>query len=329
MQHTKNKWFTLVELIVVITILAILWTIAFISLQWYSKTARNSTRTSDIKNTVNVLELFSIKTGKYPLPWNAVDKTASWGTVVLWQAWDMDVEVQTQVERLSKIPLDPTTGETMSYATTNNRKEYELKYDFEIAQNSTINTSYAEDTSPYVKWNYNGLYLLADNNVYYSVPWLHTSTNVLDAAVDFELNDKIVNYQVSPLTNSWVTLTKANVSTNYTNFGLALKTAYTSEPELNDGLYLQIETLDDSTAEPFVELLLNVKAEVVVLPNPSNLSVNNLNGQNQLNISWIGGNNNGACDIRSVNTSIVIAADVDCNSNGSSTYSISDSQLLW
>ena len=47
----KQKYaFTLVELIVVITILAILWTIAFISLQWYSKDARDSIRISDVSN---------------------------------------------------------------------------------------------------------------------------------------------------------------------------------------------------------------------------------------------------------------------------------------
>ena len=47
MRNTKQG-FTLVELIVVITILAILGTIAFISLQGYSADARNSKRTSDL-----------------------------------------------------------------------------------------------------------------------------------------------------------------------------------------------------------------------------------------------------------------------------------------
>jgi len=49
MINTK-KAFTLVELIVVITILAILGTIAFISLQGYSTDARNSKRTQDLNN---------------------------------------------------------------------------------------------------------------------------------------------------------------------------------------------------------------------------------------------------------------------------------------
>jgi len=52
-----QKAFTLVELIVVITILAILWTIAFLSMQSYSADARNSKRTSHvnaISNSVNI-----------------------------------------------------------------------------------------------------------------------------------------------------------------------------------------------------------------------------------------------------------------------------------
>lgn len=50
MKGIKKSWFTLVELIVVITILAILWTIAFISLQGYTADARNSKRTSDLSS---------------------------------------------------------------------------------------------------------------------------------------------------------------------------------------------------------------------------------------------------------------------------------------
>ncbi len=60
MRNTK-KAFTLVELIVVITILAILGTIAFISLQGYSADARNSKRTSDLGNIQGAMSLKQVE----------------------------------------------------------------------------------------------------------------------------------------------------------------------------------------------------------------------------------------------------------------------------
>ena len=52
----SKKAFTLVELIVVITILAILGTIAFISLQGYSQEASNSKVVSDIRTLISAIE---------------------------------------------------------------------------------------------------------------------------------------------------------------------------------------------------------------------------------------------------------------------------------
>ena len=60
MINTK-KAFTSVELIVVITILAILGTIAFISLQGYSADARNSKRTSDLGNIQSAISLKQVE----------------------------------------------------------------------------------------------------------------------------------------------------------------------------------------------------------------------------------------------------------------------------
>tara|TARA_Y100001960_G_C14352104_1_gene670075 strand:- start:403 stop:597 length:195 start_codon:yes stop_codon:yes gene_type:complete len=59
---SKTKGFTLVELIVVITILAILSTVAFISFQNYVLSSRDSKRTTDIKNIVKSLELSKLQT---------------------------------------------------------------------------------------------------------------------------------------------------------------------------------------------------------------------------------------------------------------------------
>jgi len=53
----NKKGFTLVELIVVITILAILWTIAFISLQGYTSDAKNTKVESDLRNIAWAIEV--------------------------------------------------------------------------------------------------------------------------------------------------------------------------------------------------------------------------------------------------------------------------------
>lgn len=54
--HKNTKWFTLVELIIVITILAVLGTIGLVSYQWFTSDARDSKRVSDISSLWNALE---------------------------------------------------------------------------------------------------------------------------------------------------------------------------------------------------------------------------------------------------------------------------------
>ena len=76
----KKTWFTLVELIVVITIIAILWTIAFISFQNYTKNARDGVRISDINSLKKNLELFITEKWFYPAPDNGTNITYIWAT---------------------------------------------------------------------------------------------------------------------------------------------------------------------------------------------------------------------------------------------------------
>ena len=106
MQKTKN-WFTLVELIVVITILAILWTIAFISLQWYTRDARDSWRITNLSKINRYLEVFKID-NYLAYPDDYVELRASW-TVILfqWNFWKWVWE-KVKVWDLPKDSLDDT-----------------------------------------------------------------------------------------------------------------------------------------------------------------------------------------------------------------------------
>jgi len=117
-------WFTLVELIVTITIVTILGTIAFISFQWYSKNARDGVRTSDTNSIQKTLEFFKIEKWFYPLPTNS--RKISFSGWTLWQEWTFWDSVRKTTWKLNKTPLDPLTWNEYTYSVTQNKWEYEL-----------------------------------------------------------------------------------------------------------------------------------------------------------------------------------------------------------
>ena len=89
--------FTLVELIVVITILAILGTIGFLSIQGYSTSARDGSRIGNLVNLQKGLVLWKVVAGTFPMPENAVVLTAS-GVTIGYQGFARD-----QVAGLAKL----------------------------------------------------------------------------------------------------------------------------------------------------------------------------------------------------------------------------------
>jgi len=97
----KKKGFTLVELIVVVTILAILATVGFISYSWYVIDSRNSKRTSDITNITQQVELWILSwkdlfsfvanswsriTENIKISW----RIWTWITIDEYNAWDIN-----------------------------------------------------------------------------------------------------------------------------------------------------------------------------------------------------------------------------------------------
>lgn len=157
--------FTLVELIVVITILAILWTIGFLSFQWYSLSARDSIRVSDLNSISKSLELFKLQEWFYPAPSNPFEVSYSWA--LAWNQGTFWEATRQKTQRISTIPVDPLTWNEYTYSVTNTRQEFELWAVTEnlISYNSTLNnknslipsnTVNAENSFfSYIKWNYN------------------------------------------------------------------------------------------------------------------------------------------------------------------------------
>ncbi len=153
----QTRAFTLVELIVVITILAILWTIGFISLQWFSRDARDSLRVTDFKSIEKWLEILLTKWESLPEPEDYVEIKANWTTISYqWYAWEK-VLWKVKVFWWWKDPLDDTY---YTYLTDTWFRNYQLLWFLEnwdqISLNKNLlNKTHAIDYSnryPILKW---------------------------------------------------------------------------------------------------------------------------------------------------------------------------------
>ncbi len=160
---TNKLAFTLVELIVVITILAILWTIAFISLQWYSADARDSIRINDIWEISKTLELKMTLWEKVPIPENNIELTASW--ILIWYQWEAWTHVL-DVLWVYNWGKDPSDDNYYTYSTNENLNKYQVLWFLESANQISLNIwkswygVNAKDFSArqvYTKWNEIGI----------------------------------------------------------------------------------------------------------------------------------------------------------------------------
>ena len=124
MTHKNKHAFTLIELIVSITILAVLATIAFLSFGWHTSNARNSTRIADIKTIDKAFSLFSSVETVLPLPDNPESVTYS-GSLA-WTQGTFGKSAAIGVWRISNVPTDPTKWIEYTYSTSNNRTKYQI-----------------------------------------------------------------------------------------------------------------------------------------------------------------------------------------------------------
>ena len=124
MRKLNKKAFSLAELIVTISVLIILSTIAVISYSWYSSSSRDSVRLSDIDAINKSLELSFIRSGHYPEPSNWETITYSGSTI--WIKWTIWKSVVNNFIWNNVVLLDPLTWNEYTYSILNTRKKYKL-----------------------------------------------------------------------------------------------------------------------------------------------------------------------------------------------------------
>ncbi len=132
----KKLWsaFTMVELIVTITIVAILSTIWFNSYVWYLSEARDSQRKANMWEIKTALKSYKQKRWAYPTPWNIFSITNNWNIVAFQWLLNNDVTLST----MDTIPSDPYTNNYYFYSVTKNKQETDVamtleNWDFPIA----------------------------------------------------------------------------------------------------------------------------------------------------------------------------------------------------
>ncbi len=161
MKKTKNA-ITLVEIIIVWTIISIISVVWLLYYNSYLVTVRDSSRLVELWNIETALWTYVLKNWFYPDPSNWVQVTYSWAEV--WTQWTIWESV-TNIISYSKDVHDPLTNNEYTYSVKNSRKEYSLAWVLEerpwlAINNRFIQTANAE--APWskkwialVKWNYN------------------------------------------------------------------------------------------------------------------------------------------------------------------------------
>lgn len=278
-----NRAFTLVELIVVITVLAVLWTIAYISLLGYSNSARDTVRISDLKNISKLIELYKVEEWVFPDVSNPI--SVSYSGEDIWQQWSFWEDTRLATKRISEVPKDPLTWSEYVYSKTNSTWEYQVwgiveKYSsisywsFNIYSSAYASTENLPSfTTTLIKWNYNGKFIanIQWPNLYILwVPSILANESVSTSLENIYINESFI-YEwgpAAPITYSWSvapgwiwnfrptnvswdihvvyswSISEFNTETEKINFIWNLKDYYVGTDVISDIDYTDLLTLD-------------------------------------------------------------------------------------
>lgn len=187
----NKKWFTIVELVVTMTIIVILSSISFITFSEYQVNARNTVRKSDLANLEMALE----------------KEIKEWRNLFYWQYqywWENNFRAELgenfKLNHIRNIPKDPKTNTYYIIWATNS--SYEPQYQLATTIEWKVETSY-------VTWNYSPILTSLPSLIYvgnYNQPLIPIEDAVLNGSSanlyyttkwNFEpKNDKVTNDEI-------------------------------------------------------------------------------------------------------------------------------------
>lgn len=255
-----KKGLTLLEIIISATIVMILASIAFISVQNYYAQGRNAVRIADIHTFESWLEIFVTETWSYPVASDSetLNNQETWVVAYVWTT----ASSVSSIIKLSKEIKDPATLAWYIYSVDWNKTQYELVYSIESEQASLLNSANAVSFDRViVGWNFNWVYAVSENGYIISMP----SLIVEPGEYDFQSPKKLifsVNWTSDFFAFSPTIIAEKEPETLYEEMLLIekLKSAYqdspaVSEEEVSD--VLNTETSDEDAVKDLIEDVLD------------------------------------------------------------------------
>jgi type II secretory pathway pseudopilin PulG len=249
-KRNRSFGFTLVELVVVIGIIVVLWTVGFISLQGHAAKSRDSKRISDINTAMESFEINLTKSGSYPPPDSPF--TVTYSGWVVWKQGTFGAGVLTKLSGvgINTVPVDPLTQIPYTYSLLAYRNSYQIQANYEGDSLSYwpifIDTAYAASGNPslaIIKGNYDGLvaktetggtiYVLAVPSIIKNTGTIGASYEISTGTLSWTLlinagsNKTGITYNPNQVVFSGAILPNNDTGSGITNIMIALKSAYT------------------------------------------------------------------------------------------------------
>ena len=246
--------FTLVELLIVMTILSILGTIGVVLFRWNIAEARDAARNNDLTEITNVLHLYETENWEYPLPSENVP--VLYEDAVAWNQGIFGESVWLEIQKFGQeVPKDPKFENFYSYSVTAKQNEFQVAALKETMKEQTDENlwelitlispevSAASIETSMVLWDYNWFMVLAQTgsqNYFVATPSIISTDLSIPEVVSIVWNQQLVydKFFNIPASYSWF----LNVDGGF-NFNVSDPLIYSGSI---DGLKSEQELLDFS-----------------------------------------------------------------------------------